>query len=650
MYEFLQKKAIELGKLAIRMTTVAGSGHPSSSLSLAHIVTVLMYHQMRYEPKNPWNTKADRLVLSEGHSVPIVYAAYADLGGVVGKSPDEARELTVGELDTLRAIDSVLDGHPNPAEGFPFFDAATGSLGQGLSVAAGLGLAAKRDRLRRRIYAIIGDGESREGQIWEAIDFIADYKLNNVIPIFNINGQGQSDYTSPQQSAETTVKKLKAAGLRAIAVDGHDVEALVRALKQAASARKPAAIVAKTVKGWGATVLSSSNMHGKPLNEAQMEEALADLDGVANSLPPAGEAVSPPNPAKSRGPTTHRIKSIGDPDFKKLLEGDGFLKKFESNGKISTRRAYGLGLRELGRLNSQVVALDGDVSNSTFSEYFAKAFPERYFEGRIAEQNMISVAGGLAAAGKIPFAHSFGKFLTRAYDQIEMMAITGANIKLVGSHSGASLGPDGPSQMGMVDMAFFRCFAETRGQRDGPAALILFPSDGIAGYKMAEIAAAHKGMVYVRTCRPDVPLIYDPDQTFEPGGAEQVRKGEDLTIVSGGYMLHTALAAAEALEKEDFDVGVLDCYSLPIRSELLKKAATDPSRTVLVVEDNYAGGIGSAIAELSAASNGCRVICMCLNRIPKSGRSPEDVLSYAGVGLEQVIEKARALRPTIIDV
>ena len=396
----IHRKACQLGKLVVRMTSVAGSGHPSSALSLAHIVTYLMYRQMRHDPANPWHPTADRLVLSEGHAVPIVYAAYADLGGTVGRGDQGRRKLSAAEVDTLRERDSVLDGHPNPAEGFPFFDAATGSLGQGLSVAAGLALAARLDKSKRRVYALIGDGESREGQIWEALDFIIDHKLKNVCAVFNANGQGQAANVSQQQSAARLVTKLRAFGWQVIDVDGHDAAVLEEAFGKLEKARRPVAIVARTVKGWGVDALQDGNWHGKPLKAADLAAADASLDRAAGSTEPVSLG-APPTPEGAAVGARRGPREASWPSFGEAMRSAG-LGEAVTKGKLATRRAYGAALKVAGELLPQVVALDGDVSNSTFANIFAKAYPKRFFECKIAEQNMVSVAAGLAAAGYIP--------------------------------------------------------------------------------------------------------------------------------------------------------------------------------------------------------------------------------------------------------
>ncbi|NLX07328.1 MAG: transketolase [Phycisphaerae bacterium] len=638
-------RAIEIGKLSARMTTKAESGHPSSALSLAHIVSLLMYKHMRYDPKDPWNPASDRLVLSEGHAVPIVYAAYADLAGVVGKSKSAARELVIGDVDTLREIDSVLDGHPNPAEGFPFFDAATGSLGQGLSAGAGLALAARLAKLDKKIYVICGDGESREGQIWEAADFIVDQKITNLCAIVNCNGQGQADYVSPQQSQSTLAAKFKAFGWQVATVDGHNVEQLDEALAEVGKTKTPYVILAATVKGWGTDELKDKSNHGKPLPEDKLEKVYGDLDAMRAKLGVPAEVKSeqfrPAKPQAAQPQFKGATGKLGDPDFDQLLQGDGFLKSWQAKKKIASRRAYGLALRELAKLDDRVVAIDGDVSNSTFANYLTKVFPDRFFEGKIAEQNLISVAAGMAAGGAIPFASSFGKFLVRAYDQIEMALITRANIKIAGSHIGISLAADGPSQMGLVDMTFFRSLSSAK-ENGKPLAVIFNPSDAVSAYKMVQMAADYPGMVYIRTMRPDTVLLYKPAETFEIGGAKVLDEGSDLTIVATGYMVHVARAALGKLKEQGVKAGLVDAYSFPLQSEPILAAAKASGGKILTLEDNYIGGLASNVAEIAAAVGNIKVKSMFVERVPKSGKSPEDLLAYCGLSVEDVVREAKA--------
>ncbi len=644
--DLVNDRAIEIGKLAVRMTTSAGSGHPSSALSLAHLTTVLMYHQMRYDPDDPWNNQSDRLVLSEGHAVPIIYGAYADLGGVVGKSTREARKLTPSDVDTLREIDSVLDGHPNPAEGFPFFDAATGSLGQGLSVAAGLALAARLSKIDKKIYVICGDGEIREGQVWEAMDFVVDHKLLNVCLIVNCNGQGQADYVSKQQSADVLNRKIQAFGWQTIVIDGHNPDEILSALEKVGTGDKPIAIIAKTEKGWGVADLKDKSNHGKPLPKEKLDRALADLDAMRQKLNiPADIDVSGFKPKKPEAVPVELPKPKGklpNPDFDKLLEGDGFQAKWQSNKKLASRRAYGLALREIAKLDERIVALDGDVSNSTFAIYLHKDQPEKFIECKIAEQNMISAAAGFAAAGYIPFVSSFGKFLVRGYDQIEMAVISRANIKFVGSHIGITLAADGPSQMGLVDSAFFRAF--TSAQENGQPVMVIFnPADAVCAYKCVQLAADRDGMCYIRTMRPDTPLLYKLDEEFSIGGSKQLAEGKDLLIVATGYMVHESLKAIEALKSDGIEASLIDAYSLPINPAPIIEAAKKSGNKILTVEDNYIGGLASNIAEISAAQGDIKVSSMLVRRIPKSGKTPDDLLKYCSLTSNDIVESAKKL-------
>lgn len=646
----IHAKAVELSRYSLRMTAVAGSGHPSSATSLAQIVTALMYHQMRYDPANPRDPNADRLVMSEGHAVPIVYAALADLGATVRPGPagtiGSDRALTIADVDTLRERNSVLDGHPNPAEGVPFFDAATGSLGQGLSVAAGLAIAAKHVGSPRRVYCIIGDGESREGQIWEAADTIAEKNLNNVCAIFNCNGHGQAAATSAQQSAKSLAAKLAAFGWDVAEIDGHDPEQVVAALGKFETAAKPLAIVARTIKGWGVDQLLSGNWHGKPLTVADLDAANASLDKNLSKLAPGAAPIKRDASRKStaaKATAAPRPADVSWPSFTDAMEAGGQGGPLKKNA-LATRRAYGAALKIAGDLLPQVYALDADVSNSTFSEIFAKAHADRFVECKIGEQNMVSVAAGISAAGGIPFANSFAKFLSRAYDQIEMANISRANLKLVGSHSGISLAADGPSQMAVVDVAFFRAFSAVRGDdRTSPLCWCFNPCDAVQAYRFTEMMTKLTGMCYMRTYRADTPLIYDPAATFEPGGVNLLSGGNDLAIVTAGYMVHVCKSAIDLLAKQGVRAALVDAYSFPIQAEKLIDAVRRSGGRALVVEDNYGAGLGSAVAEIVARGGDMRAESLICQRIPKSTRTPEDVLDYCGVGVNQIADHALAV-------
>ncbi|MHC4303268.1 MAG: transketolase, partial [Planctomycetota bacterium] len=552
-------KAIQLNHLCLDMCAAAGSGHPSSALSLGHITTVLLYHSMRWLPDHPRYPTSDRLVLSEGHAVPILYAALADLGAAVGKG-DERRPLTTDDLGTLRETDSCLDGHPSPMEGFPFFDAATGSLGQGLSVAAGLAVAAKRDGLDKRIYCIIGDGESREGQVTEAIDFIVDQSLANVLPIFNCNGYGQADKVSPQQSPQRLAAKLEAAGMSVLSIDGHDPDAISGAFArfiEGSGGDQPMAVVANTVKGWGAAVVQGGGWHGKPVTGEKLDQAHSELNatGVGLTSALAGDELRIYPPEEHTAPEPVALPTGGFSEAMKRYDMESALRA----SRFATRKAYGLALRVLGHANGDVYALDGDVRNSTFSEWFANdpELADRFLECKIAEQNMFSVAAGLSAAGKVPFCSTFSKFATRGYDQIEMAINSGANIKIVGSHSGISLAADGPSQMGLPDIAWFRSWSTITDHRGNPGCYILQPADAYAAYALTMRMAEYQGVCYMRTVRPDVEFVYNDEVDFELGGFEVLTKGRDLLIVTAGYMVHECNKALDALDKAGMDASLV---------------------------------------------------------------------------------------------
>jgi len=641
-YTDLSAKVIKLSRQIVRMCTAAGSGHPSSALSLVHMTTALMYRIMRYDPKNPWQRGADRLVLSGGHAVPVVYAAYCDLGGVVG-TVQQPSELSFDDALTLRSADSVLDGHPNPAIGFPFFDAATGSLGQGLSVAGGLACAAKLDQSDRKIFCLIGDGEAREGQISEALDFIIDQDLKCVYPIFNCNGQGQSGYVSPQQSPDRLAAKLEAYGFDVKTIDGHNWDEIFSALTSEPD-DKPLAIVAKTIKGWGVKEFQQANYHGKPLKEDMLEQAMADLDEMAAQLAVSDAPDEPAVELTAPGevpPLAGGDLSAGS--FAEALQGVGLADALEAK-TLATRRAYGAALAALGD-DQRIVVMDGDVKNSTFAEFFANKHPERYFEARIAEQNMISTAVGFAAAGRIPFISSFAKFLIRGYDQLEMAAISDANVKLCGSHAGVSLAADGPSQMGLPDLAFTRCFARSARPDGSPAMRIFHPSDAVSAFRLTELMANLDGLCYMRTHRPDVPFIYEPEEQFALDGYKHLVDGEDLAIVASGYMVGIAQQALEILEREaGLSASLIDAYAIPLAADGILQIGDDCRGQILIVEDNYAGGFAAEIAAAAAKSDlGVMVTSLYVRQIPKSAKTPEEMLRMLNLAATDIAAAAQKM-------
>ncbi|HEU4388782.1 MAG TPA: transketolase [Blastocatellia bacterium] len=595
---------------SIVATSEAGSGHPTTCMSAADLVAVLFFHAMRYDVANPKNPVSDRFVLSKGHAAPILYAALAEAGA-----------FPVEHLKTLRRLDSDLEGHPTPR--IPWVDAATGSLGQGLSNAVGLALNAKKlDQTDYNIFVLMGDGEVAEGSVWEGAEIASYYHLDNIIGIVDVNRLGQSQATMYGHDTEVYRRRFEAFGWHAVSVDGHNVQQIVDALDQALAVKgRPAVIVAATRKGKGVSFVEDKDgWHGKALKKGEeLDRALAEL------LPLTSGAevlkVSPPDGRP--GPKT--ITPGAAPPAPALSLGQ----------QAATREVYGDALAHLGYENPAVVALDGDTKNSTFSEKFLKAHPDRFFEGFIAEQNIVGAAVGLSAVGKIPFASTFACFLTRAYDQIRMAAVSQANIKLCGSHAGVSIGEDGPSQMGLEDLAMMRAIAGTT---------VLYPSDGVSATAAVRLAAAHRGIVYIRTTRPKAAVIYPSDERFEIGRAKVVRRSaaDRVTIVAGGVTLSEALKAHDQLKSEGIAVRVIDIFSVkPIDSETLKAAAAETNNLVLTVEDHHQGGIGDAVAgELAPA--GIKVHQLNVKALPRSGK-PEELLALYGIDSAAIAKKVREL-------
>jgi transketolase len=642
----IHARAIALDTMSLEMCAESGSGHPTSAMSIGHLISVLMYRTMRWLPDQPDCQTSDRLVLSEGHAVPAVYAAMADIGATVNWNGEPVK-LNPGHLKTLREADSPLDGHPNPMEGVAFFDAATGSLGQGLSVAAGLGLAAIADKTDRKIYCIIGDGEAREGQITEALDFIMDYNLTNVLPIFNCNSYGQAGAVSEQQSPERLTSKLEAFGYEVSTIDGHDPNAIKGAFDQfnLEDRTQPMAIVARTVKGWGAPSMQGGNWHGKPATKESVQGVIAELRQTGLNLTSSLTTASIAIPTPTTAPRQTETQSTHTMSFKEAMQKWDMATVLQS-GKMATRKAYGVALRALGHANNNVWAVDTDVSNSTFSNIFAndESLADRFVECKIAEQNMYSVGVGLSAAGKIPFCSTFSKFITRGYDQIEMAINSGANIKIVGSHSGISLAADGPSQMSLPDIAWFRSFSTMKDHYGNPGCYVLQPADAWAAYGLTVAMAEHTGCAYLRTFRPEVEMIYDEGTTFELGGMEVLTEGRDVLIVSAGYMIHECNKAIDELDRLGVDATLLDLYSLPFDEEQLLDLANVNNGNVYVVEDNYGASLGSAVADACAASGDAFTVeQLYVRRIPKSARNPESILRMCGLHYTDIAKGAASL-------
>ncbi|MEL6329988.1 MAG: transketolase [Planctomycetota bacterium] len=639
-------QAIEICRHSLEMTAAAGSGHPTTSMSISHLVTVLMFRSMRWSPEFPDYPTSDRLVLSSGHAVPAVYAAAARLGTHVGRPGEERRRLTMDDLSSLRETESVLDGHPNPMEGFPFFDAATGSLGQGLSIAAGIAGAARLDEVDKRVYCLMGDGECREGQVAEAMDLIIDRGLTNVLPIVSCNEYGQAGRVSDQQSADVLAGKFEAYGFEVIKIDGHDPAQIIEAFDRFAerateTTEPPLAVVARTVKGWGSPSIQGGGWHGKPPSGEALETALRELDETRVDLTSAlgsGDQfmISPPSEAPAKTPVDVDLPPLGaamrELDMESVLH----------TGRWATRKAYGLALRMLGRRHPDVVVLDADVSNSTFAETFARD-PElapRFVECKIAEQAMVSAGVGYAAGGKVPFVSSFAKFLTRAYDQIEMGMYSGANLKIVGSHSGITLAADGPSQMALPDIAWFRSLATATDHNGNPGCYVLIPSDAYAAYALTGVMADYEGLCYMRTMRSDTEFIYGDDQVFNLGGFEVLQQGRDVALLACGYMVHEANRAIDLLDKAGVSATLVDMYSIPFDQDKLLDVIAQNNGYAISLEDSFGGGLGSAVADaMVEAGDAFQLEQMHVRKIPKSSRTPEQVLAQCGLTAEDIVAR-----------
>jgi transketolase len=600
----LREKGRRLRIHSLNATTEAGSGHPSSCLSAADIVSVLFFHEMRFDPKDPRNPANDRFILSKGHAAPLLWAAYAESGIV-----DEA------QLLTLRRIDSVLEGHPTPR--MPWVDVATGSLGQGLSIGLGNALAARLDAIPFNTYVLLGDGECAEGSVWEAAALASHYKTSNLYAIIDVNGLGQSQRTMDQFDVNRFAEKFRAFGWYAQSVDGHDYAGLLDAFERFRDegGSQPRVLVAKTLKGKGVSMLENlEGWHGKPIPKQDLPKALADVGG------PLG-----PNEFVPKPRTGFSIPQVPAPVDIKVT------RKFSETA--ATREAYGDALVKIAEKDPRIVALDGDTKNSTFSEKLLKAYPDRFFEMFIAEQNMVGTAAGLAARGKIPFVSTFAAFLTRAYDQIRMAGISQSNVKFCGSHAGVSIGEDGPSQMGLEDLAIFRPI---------PGSVVLYPSDAVSTERLVLEAARFHGMCYIRTTRPKTAVLYSNEEQFPIGGSKVLKKSANdrATVIAAGITVHEALKAASALQAKGIAIRILDMYSVkPIDVEGILSAAKETGGRIVVVEDHYdQGGLGDAV--LDAVGNKAKVVKLAVREIPRSG-PPEALIEKYGISSSHIVAAVR---------
>jgi transketolase len=603
--ELLKGIANQLRIHSITATTAAGSGHPTSCCSAADVVAALFFGHMRYDAKNPHYHNNDRFILSKGHAAPLLYAAWAE----TGLFPAE-------DLLKLRKFGSDLEGHPTPR--LPFVDVATGSLGQGLSVGVGMALAARFDKLDYNTYVLLGDGEIAEGSVWEAASLAGIYKLNNLIAIVDANRLGQSQATAFGHDIGVYRKRFEAFGWRVEDIDGHDLEEISEVLGGVGLNDQPLAIIAKTYKGAGVSFLQDKDgWHGKPLNKEEAAKAIAELQPTAKS------GVGVPIPAPNQLPAPNDVAPASYPPL-----------AYKIGDSVATREAYGNALARIGEVDPRIVAMDGDTKNSTYSEKFMKKFPARFTECFIAEQNMVGTATGMGARGKVPFASTFATFFSRTFDQIRVAGISQSNLKLTGSHVGVSIGEDGPSQMGLEDLAMMRAVA---------GSTVLYPSDAVAAEKLVEQMAQAKGICYLRTSRPKTPVIYNNDETFPIGGAKVLREGDKATVVAAGVTLFEALKAADALKNEGINITVIDAYSIkPLARDVILAAARKTNNTVITVEDHYAeGGLGDAVAgELSA--DGVRVHKLAVNSLPRSGKA-EELLAHFGIDAAAIAKKVKAL-------
>ncbi|XP_069842188.1 transketolase-like protein 1 [Dendropsophus ebraccatus] len=596
---------------SIRATCASNSGHPTSCCSAAEILSVLFFNTMKYDAADPGNCNNDRFVLSKGHAAPILYAAWAEAGYI-----------KESELLNLRKIDSDLEGHPTPK--LPFVDVATGSLGQGLGASCGMAYTGKYfDKASYRVYCLLGDGESSEGAVWEAMAFASHYKLDNLVAIFDVNRLGQSEAAPLQHQTDIYRKRCEAFGWNTYIVDGHDVEELCCALWQAANVKdKPTAIIAKTYKGKGITgVENQDNWHGKPMPKDKVESIISEIQGQIQT----NKTLTPAAPVRDAPEVS--IADIKMPTPPSYKVGD----------KIATRKAYGLALAKLGHANSRVVALDGDTKNSTFSEIFKNEHPDRFIECFIAEQNMVSVAMGCATRNRtVAFASTFAAFLSRAYDHIRMGAISQSNVNLCGSHCGVSIGEDGPSQMALEDIAMFRAI---------PSCTIFYPSDGVSTEYAVTLAANTPGICFIRTSRPDTAIIYSPEEKFEIGQAKIVRQSDAdrVTVIGAGVTLHEALAAADELAKQGINIRVIDPFTIkPLDAATIISSGRATGGHIITVEDHYKeGGIGDAVAAAVAGEPGFIVQSLAVKGVPRSGK-PTELLETFGISAKSIVEAVKS--------
>ena len=607
--DFVQELAQQLRVDGIRMSTAAGSGHPTSSMSAADLMAVLMARHLRYDFQDPQRATNDHLIFSKGHASPLLYAMFRAAGAISEE-----------EMFTYRKLGSRLQGHPTPA--IPWVDVATGSLGQGLPIAVGIALAGRKlDRLPYHVWVLCGDSELAEGSIWEAIDKAGFYKLGNLTAIFDVNRLGQRGPTEYEWNTDLYRRRVEAFGCDALVVDGHDLHAIDEAFSRVREAsERPTVVIARTIKGKGFSELENKDgWHGKALPKDMADRAIAELGGVRTLR----VEVAPPQP--------------GSP----AIQEDGAsvsLPRYEKGAKVATRKAYGDALVALGA-RATVVALDGEVSNSTHADQFKQAYPERFFEMFIAEQQLVAAAVGLSVRRYVPFASTFAAFFSRAYDFIRMAAISRANLRLSGSHAGVEIGEDGPSQMALEDLAAMRAVQ---------GSTVLYPCDATSTAQLVQAMAGAEGIVYLRTTRGAYPVLYGEGDSFPIGGSRVIRQGQAdrVAIIAAGVTVHNAIEAAAQLDREGIAVRVLDCYSVkPIDRQALREAARATGGRLVVVEDHYPeGGLGAAVMEaLAAEPDPPRVVHLAVQGLPGSGK-PAELMDAAGISARHIAAAVRKLK------
>lgn len=662
----LQKLAKLIRYYIFLSSTTAGSGHPTSSLSAVELMTTLYFKHLKYDLDNPQNPQNDRVIFSKGHASPLFYALYAAAG-----------KISEQDLLTYRTFNSVLEGHPTPR--FPYTEVPTGSLGQGLSVGVGEALALQGERVKGQgerknetidkktlpltlpplpyVYVLLGDGEMAEGSVWEAMQTASHYKLDNLIAILDVNALGQSDKTMLEHNLDIYGNRAASFGWQVIKVtDGHDIEMVDKAFEivsgrsslvtgqktndeRRMTSSKPTMIIAKTNKGHGVSFLQGkSGWHGKPLPKEDFEKAIKELGEVEKEL--KGKIELPASSFKSEN-LTNKNEGIASSSLTHQNDASSIsFTSYKKDEEVATRKAFGNAIALFGQTDLDLVVLDGDVKNSTYTEIFEKSFPARFYQLYIAEQNMIGVATGMAKRGKKPIVATFSSFLTRAHDQIRMAGYAGVNILIAGSHAGVSIGEDGPSQMGLEDLSLFRTIFNS---------VVLYPSDAIQTERLTKLGLSQIGVTYIRVSRPNKRMLYTESEQFEIGGSKtfpvlsSASCEEKVTVVAAGVTLYEALKAQEELLKENIGIRVIDAYSIkPIDQATLKKASQE-TQAIITVEDHFAqGGLGDAVLEALADSPNVPIYKLAVTKMPKSGK-PQELMDFEEISSQAIIAKVRSI-------